>query len=77
MTSKYDEDYADLDQEMTGYLHQGILLGTLMKGGTDVKPVFFKDSTNYTPDKLIVRVAHPTKDTTLVYTIVTESVVEE
>ncbi len=66
------------DQEMTGYLRQGILLGTLMKGGTDVMPVFVEGSRNYTPDKLTVRVPHPTKDDiTLVYTIVTESVVEE
>ena len=65
------------NQEMSGYLHQGILLGTLLKGGVDVLPVFVEASRNYTPDKLTVRVAHPTKDTTLVYTIVTESVVEE
>ncbi len=66
------------DQEMTGYLRQGILLGTLMKGGVDAEPVYIEGSRNYTPNLLTIKVPHPTKDdTTLVYTIVTESVVEE
>ena len=65
------------EQGMTGYLRQGILLGTFMSSGIDAVPVFFEDSANYTPDKLVIRVPHPIKDTTLAYTLVTESVVEE
>ena len=77
MTETYDIEELAEEQNMTGYLRQGILLGTFMSSGIDAVPVFFEGSTNYTPDKLTIRVPHPIHNTTLVYTMVTESVVEE
>ena len=75
MTKTYDIEEQAEEQGMTGYLRQGMLLGHLWSCKVEALPVM--DGSNYSTDKLIIRVAHPTKDTTLVYTLVTESVVEE
>jgi len=74
MSSTYDIN----NEEMAGYLHQGMLLGHLMLESVKAEPVFVDGTRNYTPDKLVVKIPHPTKEnTTLVYTLITESVVEE
>ena len=73
MTTDIDE-LAE-EQGMTGYLRQGMLLGHLWGSKIEALPIM--DGSNYSPDKLIIKVPHPINDTTLIYTLVTESVVEE
>ena len=66
------------EQGMTGYLRQGMLLGHLWGSKVEALAVMDKDNPDvYSPDRLIINVPHPTNDTTLVYTLVTESVVEK
>ncbi len=77
MSSTYDIEEMAEEQGATGYLRQGILLGTLMKHGIDAAPTFVEGTGNYTPDTLIIKVPHPVNDTTLVYTVVTTSAEEE
>ena len=78
MTETYGIEELAEEQGMTGYLRQGMLLGHLWSLKVNASAVMDKDHPDlYSARKLIVRVEHPTKDTTLVYTLVTESVVEE
>ncbi len=78
MTKTYDIEELAEEQNMTGYLRQGMLLGHLWGSKVDALAMMSEENPDvYSPNKLIVKVPHPTKDTTLVYTLVTESVVEE
>ena len=78
MTKTYDIEELAEEQNMTSYLRQGMLLGHLLSLNVAALPSMDEDHPDtYSRDKLIIKVAHPTKDTTLVYTLVTESVVEE
>ncbi len=72
MSSTYDDD----TEEMTGYLHQGMLLGHLLAQGVRAAPVMQEENPNdYTPNKLTIKIPHPTKEkVTMRYTLVTEEV---
>ncbi len=73
-----DIDELAEEQGMTGYLRQGMLLGHLWGGKIEALAMVNEDNHDvYSPNKLIIKMPHPTRDTTLVYTLVTESVVEE
>ena len=74
MTKTYGIEEQAEEQGMIDYLHQGMLLGHLWGKKVEALPVM--DGSNYSPNKLIIRVPHPTKDMTLEYTLVTVNLEE-